>query len=204
MTVTKVERVPQSSVGDILKYQLECVRTGQFEYLGKIKCIVLEAAAGANLPAAAVTNRVGLRLDFYNEGPALAQTLDRSQLLFVSPIVRADGRAGLPDIPDPDWKPPIFTPTQAMIEGKEAYPAAPVAPMIPQRLEERATGLLKGTNFLVFEPVAQVLIHPEGIADYWLIEGRAHQGTGTHLALIVDRVTGQAHFYGGMFRILGH
>lgn len=79
-----------------------------------------------------------------------------------------------------------------------------VVRMVPQRLEDRTNEILEGTNFLVFSPVEKITFQPE-------IEGRL-QGTawwidckpepnGTRTAFLVDRATGQAHFFGGLYDV---
>jgi hypothetical protein len=194
--MTPVTTATAMSPADILRYQDDIVRTGQYVFLGRLKCIVLEAAKDANVPPEDITRLMGVRLDFYDEGAGIGLSHDRTQLVFLSPVMRRDGKVGLPDIPDPTWKPssnPHFDG-----DGKVVFQKPP---MIPQPLSERASCRIKRTNFLVFEPVAQILFHPDGIAEYWLANCHADPRTGTHLALIVDEKTGKAHFYGGIFEI---
>src|SRR5579862_8952802 len=92
---------------DVLNYQDALVRAGQYEFLGKMKLLVVEAAEGASVPGQAETSKVGVRFDWYN-GPGkdgtgfvdtfipIAQSLDRQMLLALAPIVW-HGRVGLPD-----------------------------------------------------------------------------------------------------------
>ncbi|MBZ5532605.1 MAG: hypothetical protein LAO20_14325 [Acidobacteriia bacterium] len=191
------------SPASTLSWQQDRILHNDYELIGRAWVIVLEASQGAALPSAAVANSLGVRLEFYGTGqkgqslmPRIAQTKDRSTLLLLDPIVRADGRVGLPDIPDPAWVPPI--PTAAQVTGDYVPPAAP---MIKQELGDRARGQLKGTRFLVFGPVAQILIRPEGLAEGWIAQCAGAPGTGTQMELLIDQDTGQAFFFGGRYRI---
>ena len=240
---TAVQEVKKPGIGasveDVLNYQDELVRTGQFEILGKMKTLVLEPARDANVPGRNETSVVGVRLDWRNEEAPkggylenfvqIAQSLDRTMLLCLGAMRRRDGRVGLPDIPDPSWKPGNPTPEQvcppitgyderyksaAHPKGTPIYGAAWAgnqAPMIAQKLEDRCSGYVKGTHTMLFQPVHQILFQPEINqqlqATYWMITGRAADGstfchrTRTHLAFLVDAQTGAAHFYGGAWQI---
>lgn len=181
---------------DLLNWQDEQTKTGNYEFLGKVWLIVLEAAKGAAVPEPSVASVLGTRLEFYGEGLPVAQTRDHSSLLLLSPVVRPDGTVGLPDIPDPTWKPPI--PTAAQVEGNYV---APDAPKIRQLLEDRARGQLKGTDYLVFGPVAQILIRPEGIPEGWIARCFGDPGSGTQMELLVSKRTGKAFLIGGRYQI---
>ena len=128
-TVQQISRPgANASLVDILNYQDDLIRTGQYQYLGRMKLLVVEASEGASVPGVGETSKVGVRFDWYNEpGPGgigyvdnfipIAQSLDRQMLLCLAPIRkkifqrtaggkfnRVDGPVGLPDIPDPAWK----------------------------------------------------------------------------------------------------
>ena len=145
---------------------------------------------------------------------------------------------GLPDVPQPDWKAPDWTEEQTGYrkdgsplnpkypgnpagwtpkQGRAPMPQRPETPMLPQRLEDRAErpggrlGVLEGTNFLVFQPVLQIVYQPEVITDgkpqlqaaLWLIDCSADTSEvpARHPALLVDPRTGEAHFFGGRYDI---
>lgn len=81
------------------------------------------------------------------------------------------------------------------------------ARMIPQRLEDRTNELLEGTNFLVFSPVLSVTFQPELekrlVADAWIITFGHNPADRTDASLLVDRQTGECHFFGGLYDISG-
>lgn len=192
------------SVADILDWQNTSIRTGEYEYIGKVWAIVLEdAAGGPSIQDAGVRNRLGKRIEFYGDGPhsglPLAQTLDKSTLLMLSPILKPDGSVGLPDIPDPTWVPRI--PTSDEVTGVVAY--VPDRPrMIRQSLSERSRGLLRGTDFLICGPVAQLLVRPEAFPGQgWILPCGVDPATGLQMDLLIHQHTGRAHFYGGRYTI---
>ena len=41
------------------------------------------------------------------------------------------------------------------------------------------------------------------VGDAWLIDCRFNPADRTHMALLVDQKTGEVHFFGGMFEVLG-
>jgi hypothetical protein len=104
----------------------------------------------------------------------------------------------------PGAKPPEKSNRQISIPV-EVDGARRQAPMIPQRLEDRTNELLEGTNFLVFAPVEYFTFQPEIkgrlVGDAWRVKCRPDPSTNpaTHTALLVDRQTGEAHFFGGLF-----
>lgn len=196
---TEITNSPAST----LAWQRERINAGDYELIGRIWVIVLEAASGAAVPGLSVTNSQGLRMEFYGNDrrghslmPRIAQTRDRSTLLLLDPIVREDKMVGLPDIPDPEWVPDI--PTEEEVTG-DFKPKA--TPMLRQELGQRARGQLKGTRFLVFGPVAQILMRPEGIPEGWIAQCTGDAATGKQMELLIDQDTGLAHFYGGRYRI---
>lgn len=79
--------------------------------------------------------------------------------------------------------------------------------MIPQRLEDRTNELLAGTNFLVFSPVLSVTFQPELekrlVADAWIITFGHNPSDRTDASLLIDRQTGETHFFGGLYDISG-
>ena len=212
----------QAGLAEWLDYADKLVATQQYEYLGKAKVIVLEAARAANVPGAAETNLVGVRLDWRNDDSVpgriyenylrIAQSYDRRLLLALDPVVRRDGRVGLPDIPDPAWVPgqPGRLITSGKLKGK--YQASdedmanwtPGRPtMIAQELVDRASGRVEHTNLLAFQPVHQIMFQPEIEgqlqATYWTLECGHDPANRTQMAFLVDAKTGRAYFYGGRY-----
>jgi hypothetical protein len=233
MSSSTVQQISKPGAGaslvDILNYQDALIRAAQYEFLGRMKLLVVDASEGASVPGVGETSQVGVRFDWRNEpGPdgtgyvenfiPIGQSFDRQMLLTLAPVVRRDGRVGLPDIPDPSWVPGMLTPEQIappMVKdpqrgwivkdtGVKFSPGSP--PMIPQPLEQRGVQVIQGTEILVAQPVHQIMFQPEiggGLAaTYWSILGETDPGTRTKLAFLVDRRTGAAHFFGGRFTIL--
>lgn len=205
-----------NSPADIIAWQAEQVRNRNYELIGHIWKVVLEASHGAAVPQQRVANVVGTCLDWYgyenvngkNLLPRLAQSRDRGTLLLLDPVKRADGKVGLPDIPDPNWVP--RKPTK--LELQTTVPLQK-APMIPQHLYEeqsgqpigRARGQLKGTRYLVFGPVVQILVRPmvdnKLIDEGWFFQCGVDKSNGTHMEMLIDQDTGEAFFFGGQFQI---
>ena len=217
-TQQMVARPPAgAAMADVLAYQDQLVNAGQYEYLGRMKRIVLEAEAGARTQAAGVTNKMGHCLEWYDarhpKGGTIrsylpiAQSPDRKMVLAIEPLLKRDliGRltqeVGLPDMPDPNWKP--RNPTEQ--EVKDGWFGEDPT-LIAQDLNQLTDKMIAGSEILVFQPVVQVLFQPEinGAlqATYWTLLFSFDPATKTHPAFLVDRRTGAAHFYGGKFEIV--
>lgn len=192
-------------------------------------------------------DKFGRDIDLRSRMIPIAMSPDRSILLVTAPFMaksRETGEflVGLPDVPAPDWKAPAWTAEETgyRTDGSplnKDFPGQPegwtpkhgrsgvsrdaakdIAPMLPQRLEDRAErpggrlGVLEGTNFLVFQPVLQIVYQPEVITDgkpqlqaaLWMIMCLADTAEvpARHPALLVDPRTGEAHFFGGRYDII--
>lgn len=188
------------SPADVLQWQDEILRLRQTEFIGRIMKIQFEAAKDAPVPENSVTSKMGVCLDWYGvTGPSLAQSLDHSALILLSPILRSDGTVGVPDMPDPLWIPPI--PKREEIENLPAgkYYEPPKPRMIAQKLEDRARGMWK--DYYLCGPVSQILVRPEGLAEGWIILAHAEPRNGTQMELLIHRNTGRSYLYGGRFEI---
>lgn len=226
---------PAANAGpaDVIAWQRECIRAGSFQVLGKIWIVNLEASAGAQVPGANVANRLGSRMEFYNEsggpeviGPMIAQTGPKGSLLILDPIVRADGIVGLPDIPQPDWKPPIPKASEISWDPKKHPKGAkpkpyvpPRAPMIPQHLIDRGDGFggrargqirAGASTYLVCGPVVQILVRPMDANNCVLPNALILKclpstpiagANATLMDLLIDSATGEAFLYGGRFEV---
>ncbi len=183
---------PTLAVGDVIQLRRDRVRRGEYRPLGRMITVVIEAARGAQVPQAEAAV-FGVRLDWGTAGPPLGISYDSVDLLVLAAV------PPLPDIPDPGWQRPGLpddaTPKQ-VARWRALQP-----PMIQQRLADRASARVRGSNFLVFHPVAQILFKPEGVPLFSVISGMTDETSGTKLALLIDPMTGEAHFYGGRFRI---
>jgi hypothetical protein len=116
---------------------------------------------------------------------------------------------GLPDVPEPDWVVEPYTHDE--VTGKAPRdPAKNRAPFIPQRLTDRCEmmngqpAVLDGTNFLIFQPVVQLVFQPELnkelAPELWTIFFKPFGQR--HAAFLVDHKTGEAFFFGGTFEIV--
>lgn len=225
MTTSTLVSAPAANAGpaDVIAWQHDCIRAGQFQVLGKIWMINLEASAGAQVPGKNVASLLGTRIEFYNEfggpevvGPMIAQTGPKGSLLILDPIVRPDGIVGLPDIPDPTWKPPI--PTKRQITSKNPF-VPPKAPMIPQHLIDRgdghggrARGQIRAgaSTYLVCGPVVQIVVRPmdsnnvvqpNAMILKCLPSTALPGANATTMDLLIDSATGEAFLYGGRFEV---
>ena len=220
-----------NSVADVLKFQNDCARTMQYEPLGRMQKIAIgpNALWDPKIKSAQdpTLEKFGRFIELRDQPLPLAQSQDRSMLIVPAPLVhKVTGRVELPDLPDPNWTPGIAS--REEVEGMEVvrngqkvrafpgdkdWPGGPIsssriAPMRKQSLEARAEGILAGTNFLIFSPVIRVTFQPEinkrMVGDAWVIECKHDPATKTDMALLIDRATGEIHFYGGLFEILGN
>jgi hypothetical protein len=220
-TATEVTNSPAST----FDWQREQIRERKFEQLGYVWKIVLEASHGAAVPQSSVAQSIGCALEFYGYGnmlgqvkyPRVAQSYDRSTLLMLDPVRKlavedrriVDQGVGLPDIPDPTWvpRPPTAEELTSTVPLQQAR-------MIPQHLYEeneaheptgRARGVWKGSRYLVFGPVVQILIRPiqadRMLDEGWILQCGVDPATGKHMELLIHQDTGEAMFYGGKFQI---
>jgi len=210
-----------SSLDDIFKYQNELVRTAQFDYLGRLKRIVLEAEEGARTLGDNVTSKIGHVLEWYNQPHPkggyvqqylpIGQSRDRQMVLALEYVVKRDlnGRltpeVGLPDMPDPQWKPRMPKNTQEA-EDWQALGTVQHPDMIRQDLNQLTNKIVQGSDFLVFQPIAQVLVQlaisGELQAEYATLKYQFDPVTRTYPAFLVDRNTGEAHFVGGRYELI--
>ena len=82
-----------------------------------------------------------------------------------------------------------------------------MARLLPQRLEDRTVKMLEGTNYMVFQPLINLAFQPEIekrlVGTAWTIRFAFNAADSTHPALLVDRKTGETHFFGGIYDIFG-
>jgi hypothetical protein len=214
---TTIEKVANDTPADVIQFHGEQIRAGLYDEIGRVWAIVLEAAAGAAVPTKAVTDSQGVRLDFYglesvkgrNLLPRIATTKDKRSLLLLDPILDQDGRPGLPAIPDPTWKPSTpkaeeicWDPSKHRKGAKPPVYKPAAAPMIPQKISDRARGKLRDTEFLILGPIAQILVRPEGLATGIILQCGADLRGGRAMELLVDHRNGQSFFFGGRYQIV--
>jgi hypothetical protein len=189
---------------DIITYQAELVRTGKTLPMGRMQKIFIGPTAGYEQPSDPYIQKFGRMIDLRERMLPVSKSPDGSMILVGAPMVDPrTGYPGLPDLPDPTWRSSAWSEDE--ITGVIARDAAKDKPrMIPQRLEDRTSEKLSGTNFLVFQPVLSFTFQPEIAGEMagriWICQFMP-TFDGQHCAMLVDQRTGQTHFFGGRFDI---
>jgi hypothetical protein len=189
---------PTFTLADRLKIQRQRSRAGDFIVLGTMMTIVFEASKGVRGPAAAVTNRMGLNLDWMSHGPRIALSTDHYDLLLPDPL------PPLPKMRDPNWIPtPRYAPEDSPQRGT-GLPPIMDGPMVEQSFFERANGRINdadGRLFLVFCPVAQIALMPRSQACFHIIAASFDPADRTDMALLINPDSKRAYFVGGRFTL---
>jgi hypothetical protein len=201
-------------VHGVLKFQNDCLRTRNYEAIGRIQRIVFEVTSGMYIPPELAedlkSDPMGPCIEFFGQENWLpiAQVKAAGQqdfLLPLAPVKRSDGYIGFPDKPDRHWVPTTGPETKKITDpktGEVSYKMVHEAPrMLKQDLRNFSTGILRGTNFIVYERVAQILVKPTGLAEGWILNCRENPADQTHMTFLLDHKTGQSHFYGGQYEI---
>ncbi len=193
------------SPADLIAYQRELVLTGDYLPLGRMQKISIGPNAAYVPPADPYIERFGRMIELRSRFLPIAQSRDRSLVLVTAPLPVENGRAVLPDLPDPTWE--VEPWSEDEVTGTIARDASKDAPrMIPQRLEDRTRERLQGTNLLVFQPVIRIAFQPEInnrlASTAWTIECLPDP-SGVHTAFLVDAKTGECFFFGGRYDISG-
>lgn len=206
-----------NSPDDILKYQNDHVRTNKCFPLGRVKMISI----GPNIkcpinPDDPIMAKWGRLMQLRDRPLPISQSLDRSMILVNAPLLDADGRVALPDVPDPTWvRAPL---TDEELYGKEMVhketnkpyrvtvkrdPALDRPGMCEQGLRARAEGFLFGTRFYAFSPVLSIAFQPyEDLGTFWAVDCRYNEADRTHATLLIEAQTGEVHFFGGLYDIV--
>lgn len=197
---------------DLIDYQRELIRTKNFFPLGRMKKIVFGLSTNWSPPEGDPFIRKFERvIDLRERWLPLSQSPERTQLLVPAAMVDRAGVVGLPDVPDPNWRPDPWSEEETTgIVSRN--PDKDTPRMLPQLLEDRCErpggrlGKLEGTNFLVFQPVVGIVFQPELSgqlqAQWWTIEAKHDPATLTDMSLLVDPVTGETLFFGGRYDIV--
>lgn len=194
------------TAADELNYQNTLVRTGEQEYIGTIVSIAIGDDVEYKRPVGdPLIDRWGRLMQFGHLALPLAQSLDHSTLLVPGNLRRQDGVVDLPDWKDPLWRCANWTKeeTEGLVKRD---PAKDTAPLIPQRLVDRTSSLLENSNFMVFQPVLFVVVRPELegqiLSTFWKIIFGPRSSDGRQASFLVDRLTGESHFFGGRYEIV--
>lgn len=205
MRTTKAKTLTMTAA-DELNYQNQLCRRHEFEFIGTIVSIAIGEDSEYERPIGdPLIDRWGRLMQFGNLALPLAQSQDRSCLLVPGALRRQDGIVDLPDWKDPAWRCADWTADER--EGRVVRdPKKDQAPLIPQRLIDRTSRLLENSNFLVFQPVLYVVVRPEldgmVLSTFWKIICGPRGSDGTQMSFLVDRQTGEAHFFGGRYEIV--
>jgi hypothetical protein len=206
---------------DILKYQNDLVRTGNYHPLGRMRIISIAPNAGCpDLPTwDPIMKKWGRLIQLRDRVLPIAQSPDRSMILVTAPLSDSQGRVRLPDLPDPTW---VAAPwTEEEVHGKQiADPktgkliSVPVERpiekdtprFIEQKLSDRAEGYLENTDFYVFSPVLSIAFQPEHnqemLGTFWAVNCSYNPADRTHPALLINAKTGETHFFGGLYDVV--
>jgi len=149
---------------------------------------------------------VGRRLYWPDGGPAIARSIPEQDLLIPGGLPLRQGVVYMPDVPDINH--PVKNPYKVdrHAQSRLAKGEAPrEAPMRKQRLENIASS--KFQNFLVFQPVAQIVILTIGggparfgaMGSYKMPISSLSSFDGTKMALLIDPFTGECFFKGGRY-----
>jgi len=193
------------ALDDVFKMQNERVAHAQFDELGQMEVLVLGGDVGQ--PAPPWAEITGRSLDWYGTGPMLAVSKDGADLLVTTAVPHP------PEFPDPRNKLPM-APTNvarprkgqkcSVCGGPHAEGACrpnyefTKPPTVEQLYRQVTAEKLKGSDFLLFQPVE--LVHFVRSPIMGMVEGLVNPSTGRHLALFIDPKSGEAHFV-GRFRI---
>ena len=228
------------SAGDLMKLRNDWVRTGKFISLGRIRTIAIGPDSSFRAPANdPYINRRGRMMDLASQFLPIGQPDDKTQVLVTGTLRRADYAVGLPDLVDPEWHAPSLTQEEVMnpdcssdcakvwdlVPGKDAagnpFPGKPhvharlrggkdTPILVPQRLRDRTSEKLAGSDFLVFKPVLSITYQPEDIKtgkgfmpEEWGIVF-SPDFEGKHCTLLVSESTGECHFLFGIPKLVGN
>jgi len=190
-----------------LKIKRERTRAGSgigYEVFGMIETIYFEPDDGCQMDLEDAEG-VGRRLYWPNGGPSIARSKPEGDLLIPSILPRRNGYVAMPDVPDA--KRPEKNPYLVDCHGQShlAPGEAPrEAPMRKQAIEKIASK--KFRNFLVFQPILQIIWIRLGGAAQWGSLGNVRHPIssltgfdGTKMSLLMDPCTGECFFKGGRY-----
>ncbi len=190
-----------NSPADMLDYDAELIRTGQCLPIGRMSRVAIGPSADYTPPPNdPIIAKYGRMIDLRNTFLPIAQSLDRTIVLVTSPLLDRDGRVTLPSLPDPTWEPEKWTED----EVKDAVLRDPVKDMphmVEQRLEDRTNQRLKGTGYMIFQPVLRITYQVELDKKFQPLEWRISfrpDSSGRHCAFLVHEHTGECHFVFGV------
>jgi hypothetical protein len=166
-----------------IKIQQDRIRRMEYQTMGMLNRIILDADAGAACPEAERT-AWGRRITFMNAKYPLALSEDGADLLFPAGLPKE-----LPRIPDPRH------PGRSFMGEKIPY--------LDQLWQERASGrtVAAGRNWLVFRPIETIELRNQGFfsGSCWPKLCFRADYSGNQGALLLDMDSGAAHIIGGLW-----
>jgi hypothetical protein len=180
-----------------------------FHVFGVIETIYFEPDDGCKMDLSDAKG-VGRRLYWPEGGPTIARAIPDGNLLIVSRLPIRRGYAAMPDIPDharPEKNPyRVDRHGQShLMPGQKEFQA----PKCTQDLAKIASAKFK--NFLVFHPIAQIILITVGGGARWGTIGNHKTPLSSltsfddsKLALLIDPYTGEMFFKGGRYDIADH
>lgn len=192
------------SLMDMVSYQRQLVRTKNYHRLGVAKKIAIGPSENWSAPAMPdpYIARYGRMIDLSRFPVPVSQSVDGSIFLFSRPLMRDRDYSGLPDVPNPAWISVPWT-VEESVNPDLRDPEKNRCPMIPQRLTDRCErqegqpAEVAGTNFLVFQPLRQVVVDMRDMG-LWCVEFFPDT-EGRSPSLLVDHSTGEALVLFGRF-----
>ncbi len=177
-----------------------------YHVFGVIETIYFEPDDGCKMDISEAEG-VGRRLYWPEGGPMIARSIPENDLLIVSYLPLRRGFAAMPDVPD--HKRPEKNPYRVdrhgqshLMPGQKEFEA----PKRAQLLEKVAS--CKFRNFLIFHPIAQIVVVTLGAGARWASLGSYKMPIsslssfdGTKMALLVDPYSGEMFFKGGRYDI---
>lgn len=166
------------SLEQVISMQAEFKRTAQYTPLGRIMTIILMMRDGEKCPPPD-TDVWGRSIELERRGPMLALSRDQMHLICVGnfPLV-------LPDTVDP----------------------RDTSQRLKQRYADRSDKHLRGTNYVIFEPIYQLLADPLGVelpganvARPPLVIDFKADSFGNEPALLIDSENGEGYIANGAF-----
>ena len=167
---------PDVDIHALLEYRAGQARRREWKPLGILEKVMLEASGIYDVSDANPLSHnlhQSANFDYYKTGPLVGITADGQDLLIVTPMAHP------PDLPDPSWRPSY--PPKEFING---IPVPEVPPRIPQRLRDRAAGILPAeSNARGWKRLLPWQRPAESESDFWFVCQPVHQV----LLLLSDR-----------------
>jgi hypothetical protein len=178
---------------------------GGYIVLGRVMQIVHEVVRDANAIDEDLAKRIGVSMDWrhFHNGPTIACTPDRQELLIIGPV------QPLPEIPDPTWKQKMvempWGTVNAGVLTEEELKAKGITLSKQRMIKQRFIDHMTGTygDFMVCQKLTQILFKMDGVIGMTTIDFIDHNHyTGESASFFLDTLkNGEAFIIGGGFHI---